>query len=54
MTLLTRWLSHLIHACELGQKQYAWWAAKHYAELCPHELAELPALLTAAMLERNK
>jgi len=28
--------------------------AKQLAEICPHELAELPQLLTAAMLERNK
>lgn len=54
MTLLNRWLSHLIRACETGQKSHAWHQAKHLAEICPHELAELPALLTAAMLERNK
>lgn len=53
MTLLTRWLSHLIRACELNQKQHAWHQAKHLSELCPQELGELPALLTAAMLEHS-
>ena len=51
--LQTKVLAHLVKMAKLD-KSYAWWAAKHYAELCPYELAELPQLLTAAMLERNK
>ena len=54
VNLLNRWLSHLIRACELGQKAHAWHQAKHLSELCPHELAALPERLKAAMLERNK
>ena len=54
MTLLTRWLSHLIHACEMGQKQHAWRRAQELAEMCPHELAELPELLKAAMLSSSR
>ncbi len=54
MTLLTRWLAQLIRECELGQKANAWHQAKHLSELCPQELGELPAMLTAAMLERSK
>ena len=54
MTLLTRWLSHLIRACEMGQKSHAWHQAKHLSELYPQELGELPERLKAAMLERNK
>lgn len=50
MTLLNRWLSHLIHACELNQKQHAWHQAKQLAEICPHELAQLPEMLKAEML----
>lgn len=51
--LQTKVLAHLVKMAKLD-KSYAWWAAKHYAELCPHELGELPQLLTAAMLERHK
>ena len=51
--LQTKVLAHLVKMAKLD-KNYAWWASKHYAEIFPHELAELPALLTAAMLERNK
>ena len=54
MTLLQRSLERLITRCEQGQKACAWAMAKQLAEICPHELAELPQLLTAAMLERNK
>lgn len=53
MTLLNRWLSHLIHACELNQKQHAWHQAKHLAEICPHELAQLPEMLKSAMLSKS-
>ena len=54
MTLLNRWLSHLIRACEINQKQHAWHQAKHLAVICPQELGELPEMLKAAMLERTK
>lgn len=53
MTLLNRWLAHLIHACELNQKQHAWHQAKHLAEICPHELAQLPELLTKTMRSQS-
>lgn len=54
MSLQTRWLTHLIRLCDAGSKQHAWHQAKHLAETCPDLLAELPELLKAAMLERNK
>lgn len=49
MSLQTRWLNHLIRACQMGQKAHAWNQAKYLSETCPHELAELPDLLTKAM-----
>jgi hypothetical protein len=60
MTLLNRSLEHCIEIATgeqrnlPPQKSTSWDMAKRYAESCPHELAELPALLKAAMLERNK
>lgn len=54
MTLLQRSLERLITRCNQGQKACAWSMAKQLAEIYPEELADLPQLLTAAMLERNK
>lgn len=49
MTLLNRWLAHLIHACLMGQKSHAWLQAQHLAQIYPQELAALPEMLIAAM-----
>ncbi len=54
MSLQTRWLNHLIRACNMGQKSHAWHQAKNLAETCPDLLSGLPDLLKAAMLGRNK
>lgn len=53
MTLLNRWLTHLICTCELGQKSHAWHQAKHLAEIHPHELSCLPDLLVSAMRSQS-
>ena len=50
--LQTKVLAHLVKMAKLD-KSYAWWAAKHYAELCPHELADIPQLLVSAMQSRS-
>jgi hypothetical protein len=34
-------------------KRYAWWAAKNYAEIDPHQLADMPALLTERMNQQQ-
>ena len=54
MTLLQRSLERLITRCEQGQKSHAWSMAKQLAEIYPHELAELPAMLTQAMRAKNE
>lgn len=51
--LQTKVLAHLVKMAKLDKK-YAWWAANHYAEICPHDLAEMPALLTREMLNHVK
>lgn len=51
--LQIRTLAHLVMMAKL-EKNYAWWSAKHYAEICPHELGELPAMLTREMLSSSR
>lgn len=46
-TLKPRLLAHLCHMATMD-KNYAWWAAKRYAEMMP-DWADLPELLTQAM-----
>ena len=41
-------LDHLVSMTKTD-KRYAWWAAKNYAEIDPHQLADMPELLTARM-----
>ena len=50
--LQTKVLAHLIYMAQT-QKAYAWSAAKWYADTSD-ELAELPQMLTAAMLSGDK
>jgi hypothetical protein len=53
MTLLDRWLNQLVDWCDCGQKNHAWKVALRMAEVCPHELSELPDMLKAEMLARK-
>lgn len=43
-----RILDHLVMMAQ-QDKSYAWWAAHNYKEMDPHQLADMPALLTARM-----
>jgi len=56
MTLLQRYLAHYIEICQRGQteKANAWQLAKDAAKNYPEHLAELPQMLTDAMLKQKK
>lgn len=54
MSLSSRWLTQLIKWCEVGQKSHAWNRAQELSQLCPAELSELPAQLTAAMKKQQE
>ena len=41
-------LNHLVSMAQ-QDKRYAWWAAHNYKEIDPHQLADMPALLTERM-----
>lgn len=43
-----RILDHLVSMAK-QDKAYSWWAAKNYAQIDPHHLADMPAQLTARM-----
>lgn len=45
-----RILAHLVRMAKVD-KHYAWWAAKNYARLNPHECSDMPERLTAHMLK---
>ena len=52
MSQADRVLQKLVEWAALD-KGYAWWAAKHYAEINPFELSDMPERLKARMLERQ-
>jgi hypothetical protein len=43
-------LAHLINMAKLD-KSYSWWSAKKYAQIDPHQLADMPEQLTRSMRE---
>lgn len=49
----SRVLAHLVWMAQ-RDKAYAWAASKHYAQLCPQELGDMPQLLTAAMRHKQQ
>jgi len=49
----SRVLAHLVWMAQ-RDKAYAWAASKHYAQLCPQELVDMPQLLTAAMRHKQQ
>lgn len=51
--LQTKALAQCIQWCEVDQKAHAWKLAKELAEIDPHQLADLPQMLTKAMLAKG-